>query len=236
MREMQEQFLRDIYSPQIPDNPEIALYRELTRTTLQDSLETLFPITKSAYEATAREKSWDEIGDNYISLHWPKDIRLFWAFEEFPNWLPTESWIKYLADYEWARYLVTIGDEGTPDAWLNPTVILRCYPFAIPQWFLEREQNLTPIKGGLPIPSSTTTRVALFREIKTDHVRVLDLHEAAFELLSYWIQGETPMSSAQSLSDQLDLPVDKILNQFEPLLKTLAQEGVLLSLSRKNTR
>ena len=80
------------------------------------------------------------------------------------------------------------------------------------------------------------TGVAIFRDVRTDRIRTLELQPAAYELLSQWVEGGTPESSGQILAQQLNQPLEKLMLQLDPLLIKMKNEGVLLQRGRNNTR
>jgi len=103
LRELQERMLQTIFGPLPPTDPALLLYRESIHSSLQETLDLLYSVTRGAYEKTCQNPPWEELGERFISQNWPRDIRLNWAFKNFSEWLPAEPWMKELADYEWSR-------------------------------------------------------------------------------------------------------------------------------------
>lgn len=177
------------------------------------------------------KKTWEELGEEFLSEFWPTEIRLNRNFEKFPEWLPAESWILEVAEYEWAQYIASTSRGVRDEDQINPSVVLLYFEFKIPRWIknLEEEKSLS-------VPEIAPSTVAVFRDIHTERVRTVELQPAAFELLAEWINGGTPEISAKTLGQQLNKSTEEMMLQIDPLIKKLSQEGVLLQPSRKNTR
>lgn len=219
MKELQQEVLQSVFGKEIPTDPELEFYRGLSWHTLKETISDIFSTTQEVYEGLGREKTWDQISEEYISENWPKDIRLGWSVANFADWWNEETWLKELADLEWVWFLAMDSRDPMPGEWLNPSLSLRVYEYPV-------GENYPLISPSVQNPS--TQYLAVFRDPKTMDVKILALEPAAFEILQKWKEGEKPEVTAQFFAQATGRPVERIREQILPLLMMLVNEGVVL--------
>ena len=119
--------MQNIFGPNPPSDPALLHYRESIHFSLQETLDLLYSVTKGAYEESSQDLTWESQGEDFINQNWPKDIRLNWTFEKFSAWLSVEPWLKELAEYEWARFLVSSSRDPEAEDWINPSLVLTMF-------------------------------------------------------------------------------------------------------------
>jgi hypothetical protein len=220
---LQQKFVEAVYGDVVPQDSAQELYRELTRCSIREVLNSTFEKTREVYESLGNEKSWDELCDEFMTQHRPTDFRINWAVSEFADWLPGEAWLKELADFEWVRFEVNQSRDPSEEDWLNPSLALRTYEYPVPTWCSESFKSDI---SSLVVKKFSS--VVIFRDPKKFNIRVLELQLAALDLLSQWIEGESPEKSAKKIAQQLCVDFVTVQLQVRSLVENLIQQGVLL--------
>jgi hypothetical protein len=242
----QTEMLHQVYGLQVPEDPELALYREMTAFSMAETLDAVFPLTRVVFEKKCiilgSGPDWQEVGQAFFQQNPPTDFRVNWAVEKFPEYLikflqnfpewPDFQWLPEVADFEWARFQVNTSRDGDEGDWLNPSLLLRQYRYAIPQWysgFSLRNSTLHPL--GNSAPEEAPSALALFRDPVSFKFRVLELQPAALDLMIQWQNGATPRSVATFIGGQLNRSPEEVLAQMTPLIQKLTQECIILTCS-----
>lgn len=237
LKSYQMEMLNHVFGPEVPEDPELALYREMTRFSIQEALDAIFPVTCSIYKGFNWSPHWQELGNSFLSQHWPTDFRVNWAAEKFSTFLKealagiseAPEWPSELADFEWVRFKVNTSRDPEPGDFLNPSLVLRDYQYAIPAWYSARYSA-----GANPAPVVSPSALAFFRDPVSLKFRALELQPAAYDLLTQWLDGETPRSvsiliSRNLIRQNLNRSAEEIYQQILPLVEKLTQEGIVWS-------
>lgn len=185
-------------------NPNFKIYRDSFFFQIREVSHQVFRITRKVYESKFRMKSWDVMCEDYIRKNPPRDPRLAWALEKFPEKLPTEDWVKELAHYEWIRFQVIQGDSKAydPSGVLNSTLILKKFHHSLPDWYLSHADNgvgpnLYPPE--IRRPDVKATFIALYMDLKTFQLKEVKLDLTRFDLLSDWKNRGVPRENFEYL-------------------------------------
>ncbi len=224
LKEVQEQMLKSIYGAQVPADPQFAFYRELTRVSIQEAIDAVYPECKKIYQSLVPSPSWEEVGNDFITQFWPKDFRINWAVQQFSERLKFEPALKELADYEWARFQSKTSRDPNEGDWVNPSLLLRTYQYPIPHWYIKGNREEFELLKKVELFC-----ILIFRDDQTSLLRTLQVEPMVFELLFQCLEGGgNPQSLIQSLAQQLSRPIQETVFLMEPTLRMWVQEGILL--------
>lgn len=130
----------------------LPLYRQLAWGSLQMAFNSVYPFTRRVLGADAWERVQSQFFGSNPPHHWDLNQTTLdlptWLEENFlPRWRGLPAWAAYLADYEQLEMLtLQAPDLPWEQGKLNPTLILRNWPWDIATWVKAGQGEEPPLK------------------------------------------------------------------------------------------
>lgn len=203
----------------------LPLYRQLAWGSLQMAFNSVYPFTREVLGPEAWERiqaqffgaapphHWDL---NQTTLHLPT-----WLEEDFlPRWRQLPPWAAFLADYEQLEMLtLQAPDLPWEKGQLNPTLVLRGWPWDIASWVAAGRGSEPPAEGD--------NLTVVFRDPRTLYPAFLKINTLTGVVIQALEAGRTEEEIRQHLCEALGISTEMCTPQLQDLLQFLRDHHLL---------